>query len=88
MSKHSDKDPHADIGCLEAIEALYAYIDGELEDADAVSGFERHMSHCRSCFSRAEIEGLLTDRLRATADTRAPEELQLRLRRLMSEFQG
>lgn len=86
MTEHTDKDPHADIGCLEAIEALYAYIDGELEDAEAVAGFEQHMQHCRSCFSRAEIEGLLTERLRGTARTRASEDLQARLRRLMKEL--
>jgi anti-sigma factor (TIGR02949 family) len=86
MNERDERDPHADIGCLEAIEALYAYIDGELEDDEAVAGFERHMNHCQSCFSRAEIEGLLTERMRETGKTRAPEELQARLRHLMEEL--
>ena len=37
-----------DIGCLRAIEALYAYLDGELEDPGSIEEVEHHLSHCRS----------------------------------------
>ena len=60
---NSSKDTHQhddDIGCLEAIEAFYAYLDGELDDPQSIADFEHHMSHCRSCFSRAEVENMLT----------------------------
>jgi predicted anti-sigma-YlaC factor YlaD len=46
-------DQHHDIGCLQAIEAFYAYLDGELEDPKSIEEFEDHMKHCRSCYSRA-----------------------------------
>jgi hypothetical protein len=66
---NSDKTGHGhdDIGCLEAIEAFYSYLDGELSDPQAIEDFEHHMSHCRSCFSRAEVE-----RLRRAAPARRP----------------
>jgi anti-sigma factor (TIGR02949 family) len=75
-----------DIGCLAAIEMFYAYLDAELEDPQAIADFERHMEHCRSCFTRAEMEGLLNDRLRKLADHRAPDRLRSRLRRLLDRF--
>ena len=75
-----------DIGCLQAIEALYAYLDGELEDPESVEEFERHLSHCRSCFSRIEMEKALSKRLRGTTKRRSPEELRDRVRKLMNEF--
>jgi anti-sigma factor (TIGR02949 family) len=85
---NSDKTghDHDDIGCLEAIEAFYAYLDGELPDPQAIEDFEHHMSHCRSCFSRAEIEKLLNRRLRETGTSKAPDDLRSRVRRLMDEF--
>ena len=77
---------HDDIGCLEAIEAFYAYLDGELADPQAIADFEHHMRHCRSCFSRAEVERLLNKRIREAGTSRAPDELRNRVRRLLDEF--
>jgi mycothiol system anti-sigma-R factor len=85
----STKDTHQhndDIGCLEAIEAFYAYLDGELDDPQSIADFEHHMSHCRSCLSRAEVENMLTRRMRESAANGAPKSLQDRLRKLMDEF--
>ncbi len=44
------------------------------------------MSHCRSCFSRAEVERLLNERMRESGSSKAPEDLRDRVRRLMDEF--
>ena len=82
------KDSHnQDIGCLQAIEAFYAYLDGEIEDPKSIEEFEHHMRHCRSCYSRADVEKLLTQRISDAAKTKAPELLQNRLRDLMDEFE-
>ena len=86
MNSKTESDKHEDIGCLEAIEAFYAYLDGELDDPKSVSDFEHHMSHCRSCFSRAEVEKLLTERMRESGTSAAPQELRSRIRRLMDEL--
>jgi hypothetical protein len=76
-----------DIGCLEAIESLYAWLDGELDDTEMVIGLERHIKHCQSCWSRAEMEKSLTKHIqqstesefKSTGDKRSPESLQQRL---------
>lgn len=86
MSSEKENHEHGDIGCLEAIEAFYAYLDGELSEPRAIEDFEHHMSHCRSCFSRAEVERLLNERLRRTGNSKAPDDLRNRVRRLMDEF--
>ena len=85
---NSDKESHShdDIGCLEAIEAFYSYLDGELSNPKAIEDFEHHMGHCRSCFSRAEVERLLNERMRESGTSKAPEDLRDRVRRLMDEF--
>jgi anti-sigma factor (TIGR02949 family) len=85
-STRNTHDHGDDIGCLEAIEAFYAYLDGELDDPQSIADFEHHMSHCRSCYSRADIEKLLTRRMRESAKNSAPTSLQERLRKLMDEF--
>jgi anti-sigma factor (TIGR02949 family) len=83
---HSKHDhAHDDIGCIEAIEALYAYLDGELDEA-STEDFERHMSHCRSCYSRAQMERALSERMKREGQAKAPEELQSRLKQLFDDF--
>jgi anti-sigma factor (TIGR02949 family) len=79
-----------DMGCLEAIDALYSYLDGELEDDWSADQVEFHISHCQSCYSRAEMEKILTDRMReAGLKARSggtPEALQERLKNLMGDL--
>lgn len=75
-----------DIGCLRAIEALYAYLDDELEDPGSIEEVKHHLSHCRSCFSRIEMERALNERLRRTTKRRSPEELRNRVSKLMNKF--
>ena len=83
---HSDHPEDDDIGCLVAIEMFYTYLDGELSDPREIEDFEKHLAHCRSCFTRAEMEDLLTDRLRTLAKHRAPDRLHDRLNKIMNEF--
>jgi len=85
MSDPRDDTPD-EIGCLEAIESLYAYLDGEIRDPEKLTRIEHHLGHCRSCYSRKELERLLTQRLRTSAGTTAPETLQDRLRTLMEKL--
>ena len=93
MSRPPDTHDHphdhpddGDIGCLAAIEIFYAYLDGELDDPKTVADFEHHMAHCRSCFTRAELEGLLNERLKYLAKHQAPTRLKNRLRNIMDKF--
>jgi len=89
MSKRDATDDHGrgDIGCLEALEMFYAYLDGELESGESAADFERHLEHCKSCYSRAELEGFVTERLKAAASTRASAALRRRVRRLFDDLE-
>jgi anti-sigma factor (TIGR02949 family) len=75
-----------DIGCLQAIEAFYAYLDGELDNPESIEEFEHHLGHCRSCYSRVEMEQALNERLRKTAQKETPDELRDRVSKLMARF--
>ena len=90
MTRHSDtsKDipKNVDSDCLKAFDHLYAYINGELNDPDAVAMIERHLSHCRSCFSRAQIEREINERLKKSKKGETPASLQDRLKKLIDSF--
>ena len=75
-----------DIGCLQAIEAFYAYLDGELDNPESIEEFEHHLGHCRSCFSRIEMEKALNRRLRETTQKESPDDLRDRVSKLMAKF--
>jgi len=85
MTKEEDKSNTEEIDCLEAIELLYAYLDGELDD-EQLAKYEHHMGHCRSCYSRSELEVALNNRIKKSAKGEAPEALQNRLRHLIDKL--
>lgn len=72
-----------EIGCIEAINGLYAYLDGEMGDEAEIARFEHHLSHCRVCCSRTELEAAIAEFVRKVAKGRSPETLQDRLRKLI-----
>lgn len=86
MSSGEDKPEVEDIDCLQAVNWLYAYIDGEIDDPDVIAKFEKHLGHCRSCYSRIELETAITKRIQVSAKGKVPDKLQKRLRKLMDEF--
>lgn len=72
------------ISCEDVIERLFDYLDREL-DAPTSAEIERHLQRCHDCFSRAEFERRLRERLAATTPQRAPERLHRRIRALLNE---
>jgi anti-sigma factor (TIGR02949 family) len=79
----------ADIGCLEAIESLYAWLDNELGDTEMTASLEYHLSHCKSCWSRSEMEKSLTEHIKRSAEENGastPGSLKTRLDKLMKRL--
>lgn len=74
-----------EISCEEVIERLFAYLDGELEDVSQET-IDRHLAHCRDCFTRAEFEKRLRARVAKSVSTTAPQRLRTRVRFLLEEF--
>jgi anti-sigma factor (TIGR02949 family) len=87
MSEKKDLPVVTDSDCLEAMDHLYAYLSGELDDdPEKFAIVEHHLGHCRSCFTRAEMERVLNERLRHSGKSETPEALKRRLRKLMDDF--
>jgi len=73
-----------DIDCEEALGRLFEFLDHEL-DAEERDAMQFHLSRCKSCFSRANFEQRLKQRLRelrADDDAGAAE----RIERLLQGF--
>lgn len=73
----------ASIDCEEALRHLAAFLDHELDgkESEAVEG---HLEACRSCFSRAEFERRLKERIRRDLAVQdVPAELEERVRNLL-----
>ena len=73
------------IDCEEVIRLLFDYLDRELDPARS-SDIDRPLERCRECFSRAEFEKKLRQRVRAAAEDEAPPRLRQRVRRLIERF--
>lgn len=87
MSDDLDKLHIDDSDCLEAMDHLYAYLNGELDDKVTLNKVEHHLGHCKSCYSRAEMEREINKRLKASSNHEdTPESLKKRLNELMSKL--
>ena len=86
MSKNTGHTEVEEIDCLEAIDKMYAYLDGELKDDESLAKFKKHLGHCESCYSRSELEGILTQRIKESGKDKTPEKLKSRLRDLMEDL--
>jgi anti-sigma factor (TIGR02949 family) len=88
MSPKKDIPEIAESDCLAAMDHLYAFLNGELDHrTENYALVKHHLGHCRSCFSRAEMERQLNERLKNSAGEKASGELRERLRKLMDGFQ-
>lgn len=72
--------------CEEVIERLFDYLDREL-DVQQAEEIERHLARCRDCFTRAEFEKRLRERVAASGTVPAPPRLHSRVQRLLDRFQ-
>ena len=82
--EHSQKPLDAD--CLEAFDHVYAYINNELTDPVILSRIQHHLSHCQSCYSRAEMERKINERLQDSREIDAPDSLKHRLDNLLDDI--
>ena len=85
MSNKTDNQDIEEIECLEAIDNLYAYLDGELRDEKTLAKFKQHLNHCHSCYTRSELEGVISERIKISGKIKTPESLQKRLRQLLDD---
>jgi len=86
MTNESDKPGITDSDCLQAFDHLYAYINGELKDPKALAMMEHHLGHCKSCFSRAQMERELNERIKNTGRNETPDTLKIKLSRLLDDI--
>ena len=86
MSNESDKTEVNEIDCLEAFDHLYAYLNNEITNPVDLVNVEHHLSHCKSCYSRAQMERKLNQRLKETGDKELPDAVQNRLRNVLSQL--
>jgi len=73
-----------DIDCEEALGRLFAFLDHEL-DAEERDAMQYHLARCRSCFSRANFEQRLKQRLRELREDSAATTSE-RIERLLQSF--
>jgi len=86
MNDETDKNEIEQIDCMEAIDNMYAYLDDELTDEDTLLKFKQHLKHCDSCYTRSEIEGVISERIKSSGKGKAPEALQNRLHDILGKL--
>ena len=86
MTDKSELNKLADSDCLEAFDHLYAYINGELKDPRSLAMMEHHLGHCKSCFTRAQMERELNERLKKSGKDKTPETLKNKLNKLLDDI--
>jgi anti-sigma factor (TIGR02949 family) len=73
------------MSCEEALQHLAALLDGELPP-EQQEDVEAHLRRCLSCYSRAEFERRLKERLAALGSSRPGPGLEHRIRAMLARF--
>jgi len=73
--------------CLEAVELLYHYLDGELTDERKVQ-IQSHLDACPPCFEAYDFEAELRIVVRQKCRDHVPETLRLRVAAALHEVEG
>ena len=73
------------LSCEEVLSKLYLYLDQEV-DTPTRADLEAHIDSCRECFSRAEFENALRNKVASTAELEPPAEVKERLESLIKMF--
>jgi anti-sigma factor (TIGR02949 family) len=71
------------MGCEEALRLLAQFLDRELADIDHAE-VDRHLRTCRGCYSRAEFERRLREKLTGLRAFDVPDRLEDRIRALFA----
>lgn len=74
-----------DLTCEAALRFLAAYLDRELDDATE-GEVETHLARCRSCYSRADFERRMKERVAALARSDVGPDFAERIRGLLQRF--
>lgn len=77
MSNH---DHHTD-ECLRALEAVHAFLHGELDEAHA-DLIRLHLDACEHCMESYEVEETITALVRRSSNVHAPASLRAKVTRL------
>jgi mycothiol system anti-sigma-R factor len=75
------------ITCVEAVERLWAYLDGTLAPADRAA-LEKHLGVCRVCCGEAEFACELRGFLARSAGEELPEDVRTRLIASLDELEA
>lgn len=86
MTNKSKTPEITDSDCLEAFDHLYAYINGELKDPKSLAMIEHHLGHCKSCFTRTQMEREINERMKKTRKDKTPESLKSKLKDLLGDI--
>jgi mycothiol system anti-sigma-R factor len=75
------------ITCAEAVERLWAYLDGELTAEDKAA-LEEHLSFCRVCCGEVEFAEELRGFLARSAGEELPDAVRSRLLTTLDELEA
>ena len=75
------------ISCAEAVERLWAYLDGTLA-ADDRAALEQHLGFCRVCCGEAEFARELRGFLGRSASEELPDDVRARLLASLDELEA
>jgi mycothiol system anti-sigma-R factor len=74
------------ISCAEAVEQLWAYLDGSLDSEDRAA-LEQHLGFCRVCCGEVDFAEELRGFLARSAGEELPEDARARLISTLDELE-
>jgi len=75
------------MNCLESLDMIFAYIDGQITDQETLDEIEEHLRHCRRCYNvvmfEKRVQSFVQDACRCEE---VPLEAYDRARKILNRF--
>lgn len=75
----TDGATHREVDCAEALDRLFEFLDGEVQEADA-DDIRAHLAACEPCLAAYDVEDHLRKLIKRSCHESAPAELHVRIR--------
>lgn len=77
------------MSCLESLDQIFAYIDGQISEKEVMEEIEEHLRHCKRCWDVVDFEKRVQTFVKKQAcEEDMPEEALDRAHNILNKFKS
>jgi mycothiol system anti-sigma-R factor len=77
------------MSCLESLDQIFAYIDGQISEKEIMEEIEEHLQHCKRCWDVVDFEKRIQSFVKDQGcDEKMPNDVLNRAHNILTKFKS